>query len=396
MCAMTHFGNVSTFPPTQCGLATFSEALLAHLASRDDTADVVSIVDTPESGHPPVVTHQWVKDDPDGPERAARALDTVDVAIIQHEFGIYPGPDGERVLELVRALRVPFLVVLHTVLVTPGDNQRRIIDELVERAAAVVTMTRTARDRLTAHYAVTDTKKLHVISHGAPVAHHPVRPDAATPPAIAAHAGDRPARESRVLTWGLLGEGKGIEWGIDALTALLDVEPAVTYYVVGETHPKVVEQVGERYREGLRARAAARGVGDRVVFVDAYLSREDLEDIAAWADVVLLPYDSRDQVTSGVLVEAVAAARPVVSTDFPHARELLASGAGLLVPPQDAAAIAAALRRVFTEPDLVATMTTISDGLSSGLLWPEVADAYRRVARDILRSAVDSCRASAG
>lgn len=383
---MTRFGNVSTYPPTQCGLATFSAALLEALHTAADPVEVVSVVDTPQDDVPDEVTFQWVKGDPAETERAARHLDNVDVALIQHEFGIFGGPDGADVLDLVRALRVPYLVVLHTVLVHPSANQRAIIEELVERACVVVVMTRTAKDRLVANYAA-DGSKVSVIPHGAP----DVRPDGQShrEQALAALS-VTPGPGRSVLTWGLIGEGKGIEWGIEALTQLADLTPEVTYYVVGETHPKVVERVGERYRNGLIERAERLGVADRVRFVDRYLANEELDELVRWADVILLPYDSREQVTSGVLVEAVTAERPVVSTDFPHAHELLSSGAGLLVPQGDPDAIAAALRRVFTEPGLVESMTAEAERLAPTLLWPAVADSYRALAANVCPPAVAS------
>ena len=149
---------------------------------------------------------------------------------------------------------------------------------------------------------------------------------------------------------------------------------------MGETHPKVVEREGERYREGLQASARALGVEDLVTFDGRYLATGELQSLVREADVVLLPYDSRDQVTSGVLVEAVTAGKPVVSTAFPHAVELLSSGAGILVPRQDPAAIAAALRRVLTEPGLAQEMAAEADRIAPELLWSAVAEQYRDVA----------------
>lgn len=378
---MTHIGIVSTYPPTQCGLATFSSALLKHLGSahglRDvvDVVSVVSAVDAYQAGAPAEVAYQWTKGDPAQTWGAARRLDDVDVVLLQHEFGIFGGPDGRDVLDLVRHLTVPLVVVLHTVLVEPTASQRAIVEELVHRAGAVVTMTETARDRLVANYLV-EPARVHVIPHGAP----DNRPKgdlrgadaSALPPAL--------ARGRTVLTWGLIGPGKGIEWGIEAMAHLRDLDPAVSYHVVGETHPKVVERMGEAYRHGLVARAQELGVADRVHFVDRYMREHELRELVRRADVVLLPYDSRDQVTSGVLVEAVTSVLPVVSTDFPHARELLSSGAGLLVPAQDPVAIADALRRVFTEPGVYDRLSAEAGRIAPTQLWPAVAGRYRDLA----------------
>ena len=376
---MTHFGIVGTYPPTQCGLATFSAALLAHLRSPLDRVEVVSPVDAYQPDAPPEVAYQWTKGSSVQTYEAARVLDDLDVVVLQHEFGIFGGRDGRDVLELVHACTVPMIVVLHTVLVEPTPSQRNIIEQLVERADAVVTMTRTAQERLVDSYVV-DPSRVHVIPHGAPDNR---------PRGDLRHvgAGALPAALGRgrsVLTWGLIGPGKGIEWGIEAIAQLRDLEPDVHYYVVGETHPKVVERMGERYREGLVARAEAFGVADRVHFVDRYTPTSELHELVRRADVVLLPYDSRDQVTSGVLVEAVTSVKPVVSTDFPHARELLTSGAGLLVPPHDPGAIAAALRRVFTDQDLFDDLTAEAARIAPTQLWPAVADRFRKTAGTVL------------
>jgi glycosyltransferase involved in cell wall biosynthesis len=190
----------------------------------------------------------------------------------------------------------------------------------------------------------------------------------------------RPGARPIVLTWGLLGDGKGIEWGIAAMAQLRDLDPAPEYRIVGETHPKVAEREGEAYRRRLEAQADALGVADLVTFDARYLDTDGLQRIVQDADIVLLPYDSRDQVTSGVLVEAITAGKPVVSTGFPHAVELLGGGMGLLVGRQDPDAIAAAVRRLLTEPGLASGMSVQARAAATDLLWPAVADRYRLLA----------------
>jgi len=149
--------------------------------------------------------------------------------------------------------------------------------------------------------------------------------------------------------------------------------------VVGRTHPKVLEHHGEAYREGLVQRAAALGVQDLLRFDDSYRTVEDLSDLAMTADVVLLPYDSRDQVTSGV-VAAVAAGRPVVSTAFPHAVDLLADELGLVVPQTDAVALEDALRRVLSEAGLAESMAAKAADRAPDLLRSAVARQHRGLA----------------
>jgi glycosyltransferase involved in cell wall biosynthesis len=363
-------GVLSTYPSTQCGIATFSAALVSHLLDADAAVGVVRLVDEPETPVPPVVG-QWVAGQAWGARAAARALDQYDVAVLQHEYGIYGGPDGEDVLDLVAHVHVPVVTVLHTVLTTPTPNQHRVLAGLVDRSAALVTMTTTARDRLVAGWGV-DPARVSVISHGA----EDNRAPAPRGPA---------SRPRTVLTWGLLSEGKGIEWALLALAELRRHAPLPTYLVVGQTHPRVLEREGEAYRDRLLALTCDLELTGSVRFVGRYLSGPDLRAVVREADVVLLPYDSKEQVTSGVLTEAVAAGRPVVSTRFPHAVELLSSGAGLLVPQRDPAAIAAALTQVLTVDGVAEAMATEARRLADSLLWPAVAEQYLDLAASVQR-----------
>jgi glycosyltransferase involved in cell wall biosynthesis len=204
-----------------------------------------------------------------------------------------------------------------------------------------------------------------------------------------ASADYRPDRSGRpvLLTWGLLGPGKGIEWAIDAMADLRDMHPRPRYVVAGRTHPKVVVAEGESYREMLVARTWSTGVAPSVTFDAAYRDLASLTRLVQDATVVVLPYDSQDQVTSGVLVDALAAGRPVVATAFPHAVELLSSGAGIVVPHRDATALSAALRRALSEPGLAASMAGEAARLAPAFGWPAVARQYAALADNLLADA---------
>ncbi|HEY6478572.1 MAG TPA: glycosyltransferase [Streptosporangiaceae bacterium] len=370
------YGFVSTFPPTQCGLATFAAALRgALLRSGPDEGWVVRLVDSPmpssgEEGDG--VVAQLVAGRPDSLSRSVTQLNQCDVVILQHEYGIYGGYDGSEILSLLDQVRVPSIVVLHTVLTDPTVRQREILEAVAAKADAVVTMTAAARDRL-AGYAV-DLAKVCIIAHGAPAM------PKAEPIARPAHP--------TLLTWGLLGPGKGIEWGIEAMALLRDLRPMPHYVIAGQTHPKVLLRQGEIYRDRLRAQVRHAQLGPWVRFDGRYRGAVALAELVQAADVVLLPYDSTDQVTSGVLIEAVAAGKPVVATQFPHARELLAGGAGLVVPHRDPAAIAAALRSVLTRGEVLAAMASAAAATAPGLLWPAVAGQYRELAARLIGASV--------
>lgn len=379
------YGFLSTYPPTKCGLATFTAALREHLTAVAPGAasGVVRLLDVPDptgegpaSTRPPGVVGDLVAGTSGGPARAARLLNRFDVVLVQHEYGVYGGRDGVEVVEVLRRLEVPAIVVLHTVLVRPTEHQRRVLEAVVAAAAAVIVMTQTARDRLLAGYRV-DERRVSIIPHGAAGA---LRPS----PARDAHVAPALPGRPTVLTWGLIGPGKGIEWGIEAMAGLADLEPAPCYVVAGQTHPKVRDREGEAYRDGLAALAHQRGVAGSVVFDGRYRDVRSLAELVRSADVILLPYDSRDQVTSGVLIEAVAAHKPIIATRFSHAVELLGDGAGLLVPHDDPTAIAAAVRAVLTDDDLRRGLTDATAARASELMWPAVARRYRRLAAGIV------------
>jgi len=359
---------VSTYPPTQCGLATYAKALVDAMRSVDDRPyQVIDAVEAPDRrrGHRSEVRQQLVAGNRASLLAAADVLDRADVAIVQHEYGIFGGPDGDEVLELLDATRTRVMTVLHTVAVSPTPRQRSILEALAARSDVVVTMSDAARQRLLARFAV-DASRVCVIPHGA----HENR----------TFGPWRMGEPPTILTWGLLGPGKGIETAIDALAELSTLIPALRYVIAGETHPKVRAASGEAYREALRARADAAGVGHLVEFDAAYRDVASLKALVRDADVVLLPYESREQVTSGVLVEAVASGKPVVATAFPHAVELLSAGAGLVVPHGDPPAMATALTRILTDPALARRMAAASALLAAPMLWPAVGARFLALA----------------
>jgi glycosyltransferase involved in cell wall biosynthesis len=366
---MVNYGFLSTFPPTQCGLATFSAALMRHLAdpATGDRCGVVPVVDAPV---PHDTTVRLVNGQPISALRATDTLNRYDVLIFQHEYGVYGGPDGADVLDVLNGMEIPVVSVLHTVLAHPTPHQRAVLQQVIDASSAVVVLSHTAARALVDGYLV-GADRVHVIPHGA-----------ATPTGPGGRRAD--GGSPRILTWGLIGPGKGIEWGIAALGHLRDLSPAVRYLVAGQTHPKVLAEQGEAYRAALRSQAAASGVADQVEFDATYREIEPLTAMVRDADLVLLPYDSTEQATSGVLVEAIAARRPVIATAFPHARELLADGAGLVVPHRDPAAMARAIRRVLTEPGLAESMTARCGDLAPALGWRTVADGYRALTRALL------------
>ena len=310
-----------------------------------------------------------VADDPASIERAVRALNSRDIVFIQHEYGLFGGRDGDDVLKVLDGLRVPVIAILHTVLPTPTDHQREVLNAVVRRVDAAVVMTDRAESILR-RVNVVGATPVAVIPHGAAVS------TASTPSA--------PGARPLLLDLGLIGPGKGIQHVIDALGELRDLDPAPLYVIAGQTHPKVLAYEGDVYRQSLIRRVEHKGLGKMVHFDNSYRNLSSLGELIGEADVVILPYDSREQATSGVLVDAVAAGRPVIATAFPHAVELLSSGAGIVVPHEDPHALAEAIRRVVTDRELEAEMTAEAMRIAPSLSWDAVARQYRGLAALVL------------
>lgn len=356
---------VSSYPPTQCGIATFTRSLLLALAQVRGSAAGLGVArvrsrDDDSISLDPEVAVEVSADSRSWPMEVARAETSFDVVWVQHEFGIFGRDSGRRVLELCEVSDRPLIATLHTVLLEPTRTEREIVERVAWRCEQLVLMSQAARERLLSTHDV-DPGKVTVIQHGA-YEYRRIR------------IRNRQARPV-IATWGLLGPGKGLEWGIRAMAHLRHLQPLPRYHIQGATHPNVLSTEGEAYRDHLARLASKLGVTDMVTMSSDYLSPEQLARLMEDIDVVLLPYDSRIQVTSGVLVEALAAGLPVVATSFPHAIELLSEGAGRVVPHENPKAIAAALENLLTRPRAMRAAAMAARRIAPGLRWSSVARA---------------------
>lgn len=378
-------GFVSTFPPTVCGVATYTASLVESLSVGNGEPlgrfGVVRMTDglTRDAGAPVVFNHRT--GDNTSLQTAATILNTYDVVSIQHEFGIYGGPDGQEVLDLMSRLEVPSIVTLHTVLSQPTPHQREITESICTLAERMVVMSETASRRLVDRYGV-DESRISVIAHGAD-------PKLAGPSLV---AGNRPL----ILTWGLIGPGKGLEWAIEAFSHLSDLKPLPRYLVAGATHPHVRRESGESYRQGLEELTVSMGLEAIIEFDDRYLSRDELALLVRSTDVVVLPYESVEQVTSGVLVEAIAASKPVIATPFPHAVELLSSGAGAIVPFGDPHHLADELRQILTDRGAHSLMARRARKLAAKWYWPTVGQRFAEMVTGVVAASTPYAISSSG
>ena len=373
---------VSTYPPRQCGIATFSQDLRAAiLGAGPATVEIVALDDEPRPFPPEVAYRIRAGTDADHRE-AARWLRQYDhdVVILQHEFGIFGGPDGERVLDLVEQLDRPLITTLHTILREPSHRQARIVEALFERSERVMVMSRLAADRLMDVYDA-DPSKIQVTDHGVPDL---PRDD----PRLAKRLVRQPVDRPLVLSNGLLGPGKGYELAIEAMADVVRVVPNARYVVLGTTHPEQRRRFGEAYREKLRERADSLHLSDTVELVDAFVDATSLGEWLQAADVYVTPYPGVDQIVSGTLAYAVGAGKAIVSTPYAYARELLADGVGTVSPFGDARAMAQAITRYLVDPRARDGARERAYSRGRRMIWPAVGETYLALVDELVGGAI--------
>lgn len=292
------------------------------------------------------------------------------MAAIQHEFGIWGGLDGAYVLDFLAALRIPAVTTLHTVLPEPTPGQRAVLTELISRSEATVVMSLSAATLLATEYGI-DARQLDVIPHGVPDL------PLVDPDTVKAGLG----LEGRqvILSFGLLGPGKGYELALEALPAVVAAHPKACYVIVGATHPDLLRSEGEAYRSRLVAQVERLRLQGHVRFIDRFVGRVELTRWLEAADVFVTPYPQLDQIVSGTLSYAMGAGRAIVSTPYTYAAELLADGRGVLVPPGSAGVLAIALNEVLSDPDRRASLGRRAYAHSRAMVWSAVGAEYRRV-----------------
>jgi glycosyltransferase involved in cell wall biosynthesis len=358
--------------PRRCGIATFTTDLRKAVASLDPDIEtcIVAMTDNGRTYDYPAEVRLEIGDQ--SIEDYAYAADVLndgryDVVSLQHEFGIFGGEAGDHILTLLNRLSMPVVTTLHTVLSQPSRVQRAVIDRIVAVSSRVVVMAEKARELLQNVYDV-PADKIDVIPHGIP--------DIAFAEPEEAKARFGFTGKAVILTFGLLSPNKGIEYVIDAMPAILRSRPDAVYVVLGATHPNLVREKGEAYREGLVGRAAKLGVSEHVVFLDQFVDQTTLLGFISMCDVYVTPYLNPAQMTSGTLAYSFGLGKAVVSTPYWHAAELLADGRGVLVPFADAQAIGTEIAELLTDNEKRNAMRKRAFATSRSMTWARTAQRY--------------------
>lgn len=364
-----HIVLIGNSPPRRCGIATFTDDCRSALLQRfpNMRIDYYAMDNGKEGIAYPTDVHPIAQDDPVAYSEAARDIEAsgADAIWLQHEFGIFGGAAGEYILRLLARTTLPLVTTLHTVLEKPSTDEDRVFRAILERSSQLIVMAEKGRDMLRQLYGVADSR-IRVVPHGVPD-----RP-LVEPDVMKAQFG----LEGRkiILTFGLLAPDKGIDSMIRAMPAIARKHPEALYIVLGATHPNVVQESGEALRHELEQLATSLGVGEHVAFVDRYLDLPDLLDYLQATDIYVTPYYNPAQVTSGTLSYAVALGKPVVSTPYVHATEILGSSHGMLVPFRDSGALFDAVDTLLSDDDMRGRHARQAYEHGRSMLWTTVAE----------------------
>lgn len=380
---------VGSYVPRQCGIASFSkdlrDAIAAEIGERNTTVvaidDIAAGYNYPQEVRLQIPQHNLADYITTG---ELLNINRIDMAIIEHEYGLFGGRDGAYILDLVRTLRMPVITTLHTVLATPSPTQKTVLKELAHESDRVVVMAHKAEQMLREIYDV-PKEKIALIPHGIPEI-----------PFVDPHFySDQFGVENKkvLLTFGLLGPGKGIEVAINALPKIVAKHPEVVYIVLGSTHPNLLRTEGNAYRNSLERLVEKLGLQQHVRFHNRFATLEELRSYLGVTDIYISPYPNPAQITSGTLSYAVGAGKVVVSTPYWHAQELLAEGRGRLFDFNNSEQLAEQVIELL-DNDLERNQIRKRAYMHSRtMIWPAVGVEYVELAEKVMRDRRRSPRA---
>src|SRR5271167_8922 len=363
---------IGNYLPRHCGIATFTTDLCSAIAAEYGTARLLALpVNDTEEGYDYPARVRWslAQDDVKSYQEAAEFLNfnNIDMVCLQHEYGIFGGPAGSHILHLLRALKMPVVTTLHTVLREPDPDQLRVMEEIAELSDRLIVMSQLSCQFLQEIFKVPGGK-IDMVPHGVPD----------LPFLDPNFYKDRfgVAGKAVLLTFGLLSPNKGIENVIQALPEILAKHTNVRYIVAGATHPHVLRREGDKYRASLQALAKEVGVESRVIFHNRFVSPEEMVEFIGAADIYITPYQHEAQVVSGTLAYALGAGKAIISTPYWHAIELLDDRRGALVPFQNPGAIAQKTVELLDTPAIRHAMRKRAYLYAREMIWKRVAQGY--------------------
>ncbi|MFA5384860.1 MAG: glycosyltransferase family 4 protein [Eubacteriales bacterium] len=372
---ISNIAFLSTYPPRECGLATFTEDLVNEIDKIALIRPSVIAVTNTEEYEDPRVAFKLDQHNRTSYFRTAHwANNHADLLIIEHEYGIFGGKCGEFIIDLAKNLKIPFLITTHTVLLEPTLKQQTVLRDLGRLSAGVVTMAASSVPILAEVYGI-EPGKVTVIPHGVPFLPVKQREQLKF---------EHDLKGKQVISsFGLLSPAKGLEYGIAAAAKVVPDCENLVYLILGKTHPCVKQEMGESYRQSLMGLAESLGVRDNVRFIDKYLTKEEVMTYLQLSDIYLTPYLSKEQAVSGTLAYAVGCGRVVVSTPYRYAQEMLGKGRGMLAEFRNADSLASCISQILKNPLLKKSMETKTLAAGREMTWANVASRYTQLCINI-------------
>ncbi|MCS7201206.1 MAG: glycosyltransferase family 4 protein [Dictyoglomus sp.] len=363
---------LSTYPPQECGIATFTYDLVNAIDKYFpyiNTQVIVIEENDKEYKFNNKVVFKIKEYNPSDYILSARYINksNIDMVNIQHEFGIFGGKDGEYLNLFLDVIKKPVITTLHTVLTQPREEQKRIIQKIAQRSEKLIVLSNTAIQILNDVYSI-PKEKITVIHHGVPIYNSLSKEEAKQKFGL--------SDKLVISTFGLINPGKGIEYAIEAISFLVEKYPNIVYLILGETHPKVKKIYGEDYREKLIAKVKELNLENNVIFVNKYLTKEELIEYLIATDIYITPYLNKEQICSGTLAYAIGFGKAIISTPYLYAEEMLSNNRGILVDFRNAKAISEAIDRILKNPEFMKTLEKKALEFGKQMKWPYVALKY--------------------
>lgn len=381
---------MSTFPPRECGIATFTSDLINSFdklfSPQEETKVIAMEIEEVDNSHRTNKTAEKEKviyrisenntDDYINAAKYINSLDKVKIISIQHEYGIFGQNAGERVLDFIKEVKKPVVVTFHTVLPQPDEHMLNITKQIAEKVEKVVVMTKRSKELLESVYGV-DKNKVSVIHHGIHSMQY-LDSEKAKQNLAEEDLSVLGSLEGKkvISTFGLLNFGKGVEFAIEALPQIVKEFPELVYLVLGTTHPVVMRREGPVYLNMLRKKAEDLGVSDHVHFYDSFIKTPDLLKFLQATDIYLALSQNPDQAVSGTLTYALGAGRPVISTAFMQAKEVVTSEVGYLIDFKNSNAIAHAVNTLFKDKAQLRSKSKAAYFRTRGMVWSNIALSY--------------------